>query len=322
MHRPTARVLTVLEILQSRKISGRELARRLEVDGRTVRRYVATLQEMGIPVEGERGRYGAYSLKRGYKMPPLMFTDGEALGLALGLLAARGLGLADLTPAVEGALAKVERVMPEALRDKLRTLEQTVTLSVVPPVTPPDSGVVSGLAGAVGDRQRVRLRYRSVRHEETSRVVEPYAVLQREGRWHLFGHCHLRRGARLFRLDRMLEAEVLDETFERPAELDAPEAMLEAVANAHGPWKVEVLLQTSMERAREGVTPMLASLEETEGGVLMRCTTSNLDGMARVVAGLFYPLVVRHPPELRDALKRHAAEIAALAERTEGEEPS
>ena len=318
MHRPTARVLTVLEILQSRKINGRELARRLEVDGRTVRRYVATLQEMGIPVEGERGRYGAYSLKRGYKMPPLMFTDGEALGLALGLLAARGLGLADLAPAVEGALAKVERVMPEALRAKLRTLEQTVTLSVVPPVTPPDSGVVSGLAGAVGERRRVRLRYRSVRHEETSRVVEPYAVLQREGRWHLFGHCHLRRGARLFRLDRMLEAEVLDETFERPPELDAPEAVLRAVANAHGPWKVEVLLQTSMERAREGVTPMLASLEEAEGGVLMRCTTSNLDGMARVVAGLFFPLVVRNPPELRDALKRHAAEIASLAERTEG----
>ena len=322
MHRPTARVLTVLEILQSRKISGRELARRLEVDGRTVRRYVATLQEMGIPVEGERGRYGAYSLKRGYKMPPLMFTDGEALGLALGLLAARGLGLADLAPAVEGALAKVERVMPEALRDKLRILEQTVTLSVVPPVAPPDSGVVSGLAGAVGERRKVRLRYRSVRREETSRVVDPYAVLQREGRWHLFGHCHLRSGARLFRLDRMLEMEVLDETFERPPELDAPEAVLEAVANTHGPWKVEVLLQTSRERAREGVTPMLASLEETEEGVLMRCTTGNLDGMARVVAGLFFPLVVRNPPELRDALKRHAAEIASLAERTEGKVPS
>ncbi|MDP9455324.1 MAG: transcriptional regulator [Actinobacteria bacterium] len=322
MHRPTARVLTVLEILQSRKISGRELARRLEVDGRTVRRYVATLQEMGIPVEGERGRYGAYSLKRGYKMPPLMFTDGEALGLALGLLAARGLGLADLAPAVEGALAKVERVMPETLRDKLRTLEQTVTLSVVPPVNPPDSGVVSGLAGAVGERRRVRLRYRSVRREETSRVVDPYAVLQREGRWHLFGHCHLRGGARLFRLDRMLGTEVLDETFERPPELDAPEAVLGAVANAHGPWEVEVLLQTSMERAREGVTPMLASLEETEGGVLMRCTTGNLDGMARVVAGLFYPLVVRNPPELRDALKRHATEVAALAERTEDKVPS
>lgn len=322
MHRPTARVLTVLEILQSRKISGRELARRLEVDGRTVRRYVATLQEMGIPVEGERGRYGAYSLKRGYKMPPLMFTDGEALGLALGLLAARGLGLADLAPAVEGALAKVERVMPEALRDKLRTLEQTVTLSVVPPATPPDSEVVSGLAGAVGERRKVRLRYRSVRREETRRVVDPYAVLQREGRWHLFGHCHLRRGVRLFRLDRMLETEVLDETFERPPELNAPEAVLEAVANAHGSWEVEVLLQTSMERAREQVTPMLASLEETEGGVLMRCTTGNLDGMARVVAGLFCPLVVRNPPELRDALKRHAAEIASLAERTEGKVPS
>ena len=83
MHRPTARLLTVLELLQARKMTGGELAKRLEVDGRTVRRYVATLQEMGIPIEGERGRYGAYSLKRGYKMPPMMFTDEEALGLSL-----------------------------------------------------------------------------------------------------------------------------------------------------------------------------------------------------------------------------------------------
>ncbi|MCA1718401.1 MAG: YafY family transcriptional regulator [Actinobacteria bacterium] len=316
MHRPTARVLTVLELLQARRMTGAELARKLEVNRRTVRRYILTLQDMGIPVEGERGRYGAYSLRPGYKMPPLMFTNEEALGLSLGLLAARQLGLSGAAPAVEGALAKVERVMPEALRERLRVLEQTVILSVVPPATPPDSEVVSELASAVGQRRQVRLRYRSVRREETRRVVNPYALLQREGRWHLFGHCHLRKGLRLFRLDRMLEAEVLEEAFERPSELDAPEAVLGAVANAHGPWEVEVLLKTSMERAREQVTPMLAALEEAKGGVLMRCTANNLDGMARVLAGLFCPFVVKSPPELGEALGRHAAELAQLAERT------
>ena len=213
-------------------------------------------------------------------------------------------------------MAKVERVMPEALRERLRALEQTVTLSVVVPATPPDSAVVSDLASAVGQRRRVWLLYRSVRSEETWRVVDPYALLQREGRWHLFGYCHLRKGLRLFRLDRMLKAEVLEEAFERPSELDAPEAVLGAVANAHGPWEVEVLLKTSMERAREQVTPMLASLEEAKGGVLMRCTASDLDGMARVLAGLFCQFVVRKPPELGEALGRHAAEIARLAERT------
>ena len=315
MHRPTARVLTVLELLQARRMTGAELAKRLEVDGRTVRRYVAMLQEMGIPVEGERGRYGAYRLRPGYKMPPLMFTDDEALGLSLGLLAARQLGLSGVAPAVEGALAKVERVMPEALRGRLRVLEQTVTMSVVPPATPPDSELVSDLAGAVGEGRRVRLRYRSARGQETRRVVDPYAVLQREGRWHLFGHCHLRKDSRLFRVDRVLESEVLQESFERPGELDAPEAVLRAVTSSHGPWPVEVLLQTSLEDARDQVPPMLASLEEAEGGVLMRCAADDLDGMARFLAGLFCPFVIKSPPELADALELHAAELARQASR-------
>jgi predicted DNA-binding transcriptional regulator YafY len=309
-------VLTLLELLQARKMTGAELARKLELDGRTVRRYILTLQDMGIPVEGERGRYGAYSLRPGYKMPPLMFTDEEALGLSLGLLAARKLGLSGVAPAVEGALAKVERVMPEALRERLRVLEQTVTLSMAPPETLPDSELVSDLAGAVSERRRARLRYRSAEREETSRTVDPYVVLQREGRWHLFGYCHLRSDMRLFRLDRMLEAEVLEETFERPPGLDAPEAVLGAVANAHGSWEIRVLLETSMERARDQVPPMLASLEETEGGVMMRCSVSDLDGMARFLAGLFCPFVAKSPPELGESLGHHAAELARLAERS------
>jgi len=313
MHRPTARVLTVLELLQARRMTGSELARRLEVDGRTVRRYVTTLQDMGIPVEGERGRYGAYHLRPGYKMPPLMFTDEEALGLSLGLLAARQLGLAGVAPAVEGALAKVERVMPESLRGRLRVLEQAVVLSVAPPASLPDGEMVSNIAGAVGGRRRVWLRYRSARSEETERVVDPYALLQRERRWHLFGWCHLREDLRLFRLDRVLDARVLEEAFERPVELDGPEEILDTLVNTLGPWEIEVLLQTSMERAREQVPRMVASLEEAEGGVIMRCAVESLDGMARFLAGMFCPFVVRKPSELREALRQHASEITRLA---------
>ena len=313
MHRPTGRLLTLLEFLQARKMTGAELARRLEVDRRTVRRYVETLREMGIPVEGGRGRYGAYSLGRGYKMPPMMFTDEEALGLSLGLVAARGLGISGVMPAVEGALAKVERVMPEALRGRLRALEHTVPVPAPMPATPPDGEVVSALAGAVGERRRVRLRYRSAREEETGRVVDPHAVLHREGRWHLFGHCHLRGDARLFRLDRMLEVEVLGEGFERPPGLEGQEAVLRALSN--GPWEFEVLLETGVEDAREQVPPVVASVEEAEGGVLVRGTSDDLDRTARLLAGLSCPFSVRKPPELGEALGRHAAELARVAER-------
>src|SRR5215211_2577498 len=124
-NRPTTRLLSMMELLQAReRIGVPELARRLEVGERAVRRYAAMLREMGIPIEAELGRYGAYSLRSGYRLPPMMFTAEEALGLALGLLAARHLGLAGVAPAVEGALAKLERVMPEALRGRVRALQK------------------------------------------------------------------------------------------------------------------------------------------------------------------------------------------------------
>src|ERR1700755_91995 len=90
MYSPTTRLLTVLELLQSyKRMSGSELARRLEVDVRTIRRYIVMLQDMGIPVEAERGPYGVYQLQRGHRLPPLMFNDAEAIALTLGLLAIR-----------------------------------------------------------------------------------------------------------------------------------------------------------------------------------------------------------------------------------------
>jgi predicted DNA-binding transcriptional regulator YafY len=152
----------MLELLQAReRIGVPELARKLEVGKRTVRRYAAMLREMGIPVEAELGRYGAYSLRSGYRLPPMMFTDEEALGLALGLLAARHLGLAGVAPAVEGALAKLERVMPEALRGRVRALQETVSIAAARPQALARGEALLTLAAAVGEQRRVRLRYRS-----------------------------------------------------------------------------------------------------------------------------------------------------------------
>src|SRR6266581_9422633 len=107
-------------------MTGAELARRLEVNIRTVRDYIQTLMDLGIPVEAERGRYGAYRLRPGYKLPPLIFTEDESLALTLSLLVARQSGLAATAPAFEGVLAKVERVLPEATRARIQAVAQTV----------------------------------------------------------------------------------------------------------------------------------------------------------------------------------------------------
>jgi predicted DNA-binding transcriptional regulator YafY len=318
VHGPAARVLTVLELLQSRRtMSARELARRLEVDERTVRRYVATLQGMGMPVEGERGRYGGYALKPGYKLPPLMFTDEEALGLALGLLAARRAGLAEVAPAVEGALAKLERVMPEPVRGRVRALEDIVTAVDARPAALAAGSIVLTLSTAVRESRRVRIRYSSS-SGETGRDIDPYAVIQREGYWYAFGYCHLREDVRLFRVDRVLEAEPLERTFVRPPEMDSPEQVLAALAvTGDDRWSVEVLLEATAEEVRPNIPAIGMALEEDEQGVVLRASTSDLDWVAHVLAGLYCAFVVRKPPELREALRRRAADLLAQAEATE-----
>jgi predicted DNA-binding transcriptional regulator YafY len=314
----------MLELLQAReRIGVPELARRLEVGERTVRRYAAMLREMGIPVEAELGRYGAYYLRSGYRLPPMIFTDEEALGLALGLLAARHLGLAEVAPAVEGALAKLERVMSEALRGRIRALQETVSIAAGRPQAPARSEALLTLAAAVGEQRRVRLCYSSGLSRETKREVDPYGVMHREGYWYAVGYCHLREGMRLFRLDRVREAEMLKETFARPAGLDSPGAVLSAVANTHGDrWSVEVLLETGVDEVRGQLPSVGLSLEQKEGGTLLRCSTWSLEWPARVLAGLDCSFVVRRPTELRDALEQRAEKLATLAKRTEREASS
>ncbi len=318
MYHPTTRVLTVLELLQAhRQMSGPKLAERLEVDVRSVRRYIQMLQDLGIPIEAERGRYGSYRLLRGFKMPPLMFTEEEALALNLGLLAARRLGLAMTAPAIEGALAKIDRVLPETLRGQVQAVQETLGLVDIfakRPDSAPESSVVLTLSTAVQQKRRVFMGYQSGQTERTERDVDPYGLIFHAGRWYTLGYCHLRQGLRTFRLDRVLQIELLETTFTRPSNFNVLAQFRRSIASIPGTWKVEVVLEMDWEEAERQVPPSIAMLEQTPGGVILRCYIDELSWMAHFLVGLHCPLIVREPPELRESLRAFAAEIVQMAE--------
>jgi predicted DNA-binding transcriptional regulator YafY len=315
MPRPTTRVLTVLELLQTHaRMSGAELARRLGVDGRTVRRYIAILEELGIPITAERGRDGAYMLVPGFKLPPMMFTDDEALALSVGLLAARGLGLADAAPAVASAQAKLERVMPAGVKQRVRAVDETVTLGLSRSTIPPDNSALTALSSAAQERIRVRMRYGGQR-EETERDFDPYGLAYRGGRWYVVGMCHLRRGLRSFRLDRVLGVQPAGLHFERPEGFDALAHVTYSLATLPRAFSAEVLLQTDLATARRELFPAAGVLEWTGDGVLLTAEADDLSWFARELARLPFGFVIRRPAALRDAL---AAVAEGLRQRSTG----
>jgi predicted DNA-binding transcriptional regulator YafY len=318
VYRPTARVLTVLELLQSHeRMTGAELARRLEVDVRTVRNYVQTLTDLGIPVEAERGRYGAYYLRAGYKLPPLIFTEDEALALTLSLLVARHSDLVTTAPAFEGVLAKVERVLPASTRAHIQAVEQTVAFDSGSTSTAPSGLAVMVLSSAIQSGRRVVLRYRSSRSELTERAFDPYGIAYHRGFWYTIGYCHLRAGQRLFRLDRIAHIQMTSETFPQRVNFGALEAVQQALAVVPRVWQVEVWLETTLAEAEQQTRQPRACFEEAEGGVLFRVDVEDLPWMARLLAGLGVPFTVHRPRELCDVVRQYARTLAGYAERSE-----
>lgn len=317
MYFPATRVLTILEMLQSRqRLSGPELAARLEVNTRTVRRYITMLQDLGFPIEAERGRHGYYRLRPGFKLPPLMFTEEEALGLTLGLLAVRRLGLAVAPPAVEGALAKVERVLPPILLERVRAVQETLSLTFPPVSTTPKSEILLTLCTAAQQERRVHVRYADWRGEESERDVDVYGLVYRGGYWYSTGYCHLRQDLRVFRLDRINLVETRAETFTRPLDFDCVEYVMRSLATTPTTWPVEILLETTLAEARQMISPAVAILEETSQGVMMRCSVGNLDWLTTdYLIHLDCPFIVLQPPELREELHRLAVKIEGMAAR-------
>ncbi len=316
MYNPSTRLLTILEILGARgRMSGPELAARLEVSPRSVRRYVTMLQDMGIPIEGERGRYGTYRLRPGYKLPPLMFSDDEAVALTVGLLLLRRSGSLVDAVTTEGAFAKIDRVLPDAVRRQVTALQETLVLSAPRAAEPhaPIIDKIGALSRGVKEHRRVWLSYLG-KGESSEREIDPYTVVERGGLWNVVGYCHLREDVRIFRVDRMARVTLLEATFAPPEPFDASEYLNRAFATIPALYTAEVLLKTDLETARREAFPAVVTFSPHPEGVLMRCTTDGFGWLARLISKFSFDWAVRSPVELEAALREHAAAIVSRLE--------
>ena len=314
MYHPTGRVLTVLELLQSRPgLTGPEIAARLETDVRTVRRYVTKLQDVGIPVEARPGRHGGYRLRPGYKLPPLMFNEHEAAAIVLGLLGSPWLEVEQSPVAVEGALSKITRVLPQAVRDRGQAMSSVMVLSAVRDEARPDAALLMRLGEAVQARQCLRVVYRSERDELTRRVVEPYGLVGFQGKWYLVGFCRLRVDFRTFRLDRIREAQPLEERFRKDESFDVRRYALRTLSNYPVNHHLRVLFHATLRRVKDRIPASLGTLTPTKEGVVLDWPIDDLDYGARYLLSRGVPFVVQEPPQLREAFARLAEEAARIA---------
>jgi predicted DNA-binding transcriptional regulator YafY len=314
MYDPIMRVLTVLEILQAREqVSGAELAQRLEVNARTVQRYIARLQDLCIPVESTRGVGGAYRLKPGFRLPPMMFTDEEAFALTLGLRALRHLGLSAFAPATEGAAAKLGRVLPEPLREGANAVEEVVAVEPGPWVISTSAESLIRLCAAVRGGRRVAFQYESHDRTRSRRELDPYGIVHMDGRWYVVGRCQLREALRTFRLDRVSELEVGDQSFERPAGFDAKTYLHRSMPFVQAGFTIEVWLDLPFAKARSHFALHRVMVEAEGGGCLLRCARENLEPFAAMLLSIGCSIVVRQPSELRGVFERLAVRASQAA---------
>jgi len=309
--RPTGRVLAMLELLQTggQRTVG-ELAARLGVEERTVRRYAGHLADLGIPVEAQRGRYGGYRLLPGYKLPPLMLTDDEAVAVVLGLVAAEREGLATTDhAATASALAKVSRVLPRPLGRRLESLLSTAQFTTpVRTTAPAVADTLLALASAAQAQRTVVIAYTAWDGRESQRELDLYGLVFHAGRWYVTGHDHGRDDVRTFRLDRIASVRQGDGGYVVPADFDARTQVVSGIAAVRWSHEVSVVLHTTLADAVERLPPSVGRLSGHVDGVLLQARAERLDGMARMLAGLGWDFEVIAP----DALRR---EVLALSDR-------
>ncbi|MFF7789022.1 WYL domain-containing protein [Streptomyces sp. NPDC007991] len=328
MPRPTGRVLTLLELLQSggtRTVA--ELADRLGVEGRTVRRYVGQLIDLDVPVESVRGRYGGYRLAPGYRLPPLMLSDDEALAVLLGLLAGRRSGLtAAQHTANETASAKIRRVLPKHIARRLDTLLESLAFTEQPgePGTP-DAGVLLTIADAVRHRRPVSIRYTDRDGRRSERTLHAYGIVAHAGRWYATGKDARIGEDRTFRLDRIADARTLPGSFEAPVGPGPAQRVLSALATAAYRHEVTLRIHGTVEQIRAHLPAAIACLEEhepaagqgraTERWLRVELRAERLDWLPPVLASLDRPFVIERPAELRDLVTALADRLASCARR-------
>ncbi|MFE2509131.1 helix-turn-helix transcriptional regulator [Streptomyces naganishii] len=335
MPRPTARVLILLELLQSggtRTVA--ELADRLGVEGRTVRRYVDQLIDLDVPVESVRGRYGGYRLAPGYRLPPLMLSDDEALAVLLGLVAGRRAGLTTAEhTASETASAKIRRVLPKRIARRLDTLLEALAFTDrLDHSDAPDAGVLLTVADAVRHRRPVSIRYTDRDGRRSERTLHAYGIVAHAGRWYVTGKDARIDEDRTFRLDRIADARTLPGSFEAPVGPGAAQRLLSGFATAEYRHEVTLRIHGTVEQIRAHLPAGVASLEEyapvtgedraTERWLRVELRAERLDWLPAVLASLDRPFVVERPDELRHLVIALADRLTSCARRPpDSEEP-
>ncbi|MFD8913049.1 helix-turn-helix transcriptional regulator [Streptomyces sp. NPDC059575] len=314
MPRPLARVLTLLELLQSggtRTVS--ELAGRLGVDERTVRRYAQQLVDLDVPVESVRGRYGGYRLGPGYRMPPLMLNDDEALAVLLGLSTDTA-----RETARETAAAKIRRVLPDRLRRKLDAVLASLAYTAPPARTAPapDPAILLPIADAVHHHRPVSIRYTAADGHRTERTLHPYGVVAHAGRWYVTAADLSSGEDRTFRLDRITDARTLPGSFEPPLDPAPAERVLTALATAPHRHEVTLRIQAPPEHIHTRLPPGLATVTAPpppDDWCRVTLHVAHLDWLPAVLASLDRPFVIDGPSELRGLVEEFAARLTGFA---------
>jgi predicted DNA-binding transcriptional regulator YafY len=295
---PAARALLVLEMVQNAPgITADRLAERLGLSDRAIRRHVGILREAGIPVESTRGRYGGYRIGRGLRLPPLMFTPAEALGLVMAVLEGHPAGEDE---PVGQALGKIVRALPEPLArpaDAVRRVPARGWHVVVP-----DVDITLRLVQASDAGRRVRLRYGPAEDHTWDIDLDPWAVAVRHRRWYLLGWSHDKDARRVLRVDRVRSVEQLSESFDPPAGLDPLDAVEEQLSMG---WKhqVEVVIDAPIDECRHWLPRSLGRLEEVDASTTrLVATTDEPEWYAVQLANLPMDFRLVGSPEVRAAM--------------------
>jgi predicted DNA-binding transcriptional regulator YafY len=312
MAKPTSRILAVLELLQTYgQLSGTELSSRLGLNRRTLRRYIVALEELGIPIMTERGRYGGYTLMPGFKLQPMMFDENEAMALSMGLLAAKHSGLVHTTPAIASAQAKLERVMPIALKQKMRAIAETVTLDMLPlrKTLEDKNNFLLSLTTAASNQQQITMQYKTANDVTSEREVNPYGLAFYLGYWYIVGFCQVRQDVRTFRVDRIVQLAPLTVSFERPKEFNVLNHLRHSIAMLPRKFSVKVLLYTDLQTAHANIDHTIGLLVQVENGVILHHECSELAWFARQLAFWPFEFKVYHPSQLHIEVKHIAVRL-------------
>lgn len=310
---PTARALLALELVQgSPGITADRIAGKLGVSERAARRYVEILREAGIPIESVRGPHGGYRLGRGLRLPPLMFSATEALGLVMAVLDGHH-DAGDPTDPVGSALGKLVRALPEQVAAQAEAVRRSTAPAPDRGAARPDPQTTTALVQARAQGRRVRLGYRSEAGPERVFEVDPWAVVVRHGRWYLLCWSHTSGARRAYRIDRVRDVAVLDAAFSPPADLD-PVAMLEEHLSVGWEYQTEVLIESPAEPLSRWLPRALGRLEPVDDATCRLVgTTSNPIWYAEQLAAVPRIARVVGGPELRSAVRTLGERLAAAA---------